>query len=242
MHAHGWAARIFDFAIENDWCKTNPAKQIKAARIGVRGKRERFLKTAEIKAYLISLYQANCYRGYKLALHLLLILALRKNELCQANWREFNLEEREWIIPVDRMKAGAEHHVFLPVQAVAILKELAELGRESEWVLPMPTNSTRFMSGNNLDGAHAAAINGAGIDDYVIHDHRHTISTHLRELGHNPEIVEIALSHAILGVAGVYAHAKYKQQRLEMLQHWADFLDNVVSEQKILQETFRKVI
>ena len=85
LHAHGWATRIFDFAIENDWCKTNPAKQIKAARIGVKGKRERFLKTAEIKAYLISLYQANCYRGYKLGLHLLLIFALRKNELCQVN-------------------------------------------------------------------------------------------------------------------------------------------------------------
>ncbi len=242
LHAHGWATRIFDFAIENEWCKTNPARQIKAARIGVKGKRSRFLKVPEIKVYLLGLYQANTYRGYKLALNLLLILALRKNELCQASWNEFDLDKGEWVIPANRMKSGAEHHIYLPKQAITILKELAGLGRGSKWVLPMPTNPNRFMSGNNLDGAHAAAINAASIEDYVIHDHRHTASTHLRELGHSPEIVEIALSHAIPGVAGIYAHAKYKQQRLEMLQNWADFLDGIVSEQEVVKATFRQLV
>lgn len=242
LHTHGWATRIFDFAIENEWCKANPARQIKAARIGVKGKRSRFLKVPEIKAYLLGLYQANTYRGYKLALNLLLLLALRKNELCQASWDEFDLDSGEWVIPANRMKSGAEHHVYLPRQAITILKELAELGRGSKWILPMPTNTNRFMSGNNLDGAHAAAINAAGIEDYVIHDHRHTASTHLRELGHSPEIVEIALSHAIPGVAGIYAHAKYKQQRREMLQHWADFLDGIISEQDVVKATFRQSV
>lgn len=239
LHAHGWAARIFDFAIENEWCKTNPARHIKAARIGVKGKRSRFLKVSEIKAYLLGLYQANTYRGYKLALNLLLMLALRKNELCQASWDEFDLDKGEWVIPANRMKSGAEHHVYLPEQAITILKELARLGMGSKWILPMPTNPNRYMSGNNLDGAHAAAVNAAGIEDYVIHDHRHTASTHLRELGHSPEIVEIALSHAIPGVAGIYAHAQYRQQRREMLQNWADFLDSIISEQDIVKATFR---
>ena len=241
LHAHGWATRIFGYAIENDWCKTNPALQIKAARIGVKGKRTRFLSVPEVRRYLIGLYQAECYRAYKLALHLLLILALRKNELCQANWKEFDLEIGEWIIPASRMKAGKEHCVFLPTQAIEILKELAVLGRGSEWVLPMPTNPKRAMNGNNLDGAHAAAINAAKIEDYVIHDHRHTASTQLRELGHLPEVVETALSHAIPGVAGVYAHAKYKEQRLAMLQDWADFLDETMNEQTVLKATFRKL-
>jgi integrase len=241
LHAHGWATRIFGYAIENDWCKTNPALQIKAARIGVKGKRTRFLSVPEIRRYLIGLYQAESYRAYKLALHLLLILALRKNELCQANWKEFDLEKGEWIIPATRMKAGKEHCVFLPMQAIEILKELALLGRGSEWVLPMPTNPNRCMNGNNLDGAHAAAINSAGIEDYVIHDHRHTASTQLREFGHLPEVVETALSHAIPGVAGVYAHTKYKEQRLAMLQNWADFLDATMTEQLVLESTFRKL-
>ncbi len=241
LQAHGWASRIFAFALEHDWCTRNPAQAIKAARIGARGKRVRWLTTPEIRRYLASLYQAECYRGYKLALHLLLILALRKNELCRANWSEFDLEAGEWLIPAGRMKSAKEHIVFLPSQAIEMLKELKHLGYGSEWVLPMPTNPKRPMSGNNLDGAHAAAINAAKIEDYVIHDHRHTASTQLREMGHLPEVVETALSHAIPGMAGVYSHAQYKKQRLEMLQSWADFLDKTMNEQTVIAATFRKI-
>ncbi|WP_432722272.1 tyrosine-type recombinase/integrase [Jeongeupia wiesaeckerbachi] len=240
LGAHGWASRIFDYAQEHSWTKHNPAQQIKAARIGTPGKRSRWLPTPEIRRYLAGLYQSESYRGYKLALHLLLMLALRKNELCGASWAEFDLENREWLIPASRMKSKKEHRVFLPTQAVEMLQELQRLGSGSEWVLPMPTNLRRAMNGNNLDGAHAAAINAAGIEDYVIHDHRHTASTQLRELGHMPEVVEAALSHAIPGIAGVYSHAQYKEQRLKMLQEWADFLDRTMNEQIIIQATFRK--
>ena len=96
------------------------------------------------------------------------------------------------------------------------------------------------MNGNNLNGTHAAAIHAAKIEDYVIHDHRHTASTQLREMGHLPEVVEAALSHAVPGIAGVYAHAQYKEQRLAMLQSWADFLDRTMNEQTVIQATFRK--
>lgn len=241
LHAHGWCNRIFDYAIEHDFCSLNPSKAIKSARLGTKGKRERWLKTQEIRRYLACLYQTDCYRGYKLALHLLLMLAVRKSELCGAAWAEFDLDAGEWLIPDARMKAGKEHRVFLPTQAVEMLRELQRLGGGSDWVMPMPTNAKRPMNGNNLDGTHHAALLAAGIDDYVIHDHRHTVSTHLREQGHSPEVVETALSHAIVGMAGVYSHAQYKEQRLKMMQSWADFLDNTMNEKVVIAATFRKV-
>lgn len=148
---------------------------------------------------------------------------------CGASWSEFDLDAGEWLIPAGRMKGKKDHIVFLPTQAVEMLRELQRLGYGSAWVLPMPTDPKRPMNGNNLDGAHAAAITAAKIDDYVIHDHRHTASTQLREMGHLPEVVETALSHAIPGMAGVYSHAQYKKQRLEMLQEWADFLDKTMN-------------
>ena len=230
----------FAYAIEHDWCKHNPAQAIKAARIGTKSKRERWLRPQEIRRYLAGLYQADCYRAYKLALHLLLMLALRKGELCGANWAEFDLDNGEWLIPAGRMKSSREHRVFLPAQAITMLQELKRLASGSEWVMPMPTNLKRPMHSNNLNGAHQAAIIAADIDDYVIHDHRHTASTLLREQGHPPEVVETALSHAIPGMAGTYSHAQYKTQRLAMLQSWADFLDSVMNEQTVIQATFRK--
>jgi integrase len=237
-----WAERIFSYAVEHDHCKHNPAALVKPARVGNRNKRTRWLTTPEIRRYIIGLYQANCYRPYKLALHLLLMLALRKQELTGAAWSEIDFEKGEMLIPAGRMKTKKDHLVMLPTQAVEMLQEMRRLSGDSPWVMPMPTDPTRAMHSNNLSGAHAAALADGDIIDYNIHDHRHTASTHLREQGHSPEVVETALSHAIPGMAGTYSHAQYKTQRLEMLQSWANFLDSVMNEQVVIQATFRKAI
>lgn len=242
LSCHGWADRIFGYAVEHDYCKHNPAALIKAARVGNRNKRTRWLSTPEIKRYLTGLYQANGYRGYKLALHLLLMLALRKNELCQAAWSEIDFEKGEMLIPAGRMKTKKDHLVMLPTQAIEMLQELQRLAGGSPWVLPMTTDNSRAMRGDCLAGTHNAALMAGDIIDYNIHDHRHTASTHLRDQGHSPEIVETALSHAIPGMAGVYSHAQYKTQRLEMLQSWANFLDTVMNERTVIQATFRKTL
>lgn len=237
-----WAERIFSYAIEHDLCKHNPAALVKPARVGNRNKRDRWLTTPEIRRYLIGLYQANCYRGYKLALHLLLMLALRKQELTGAAWSEIDLDKGEMLIPAGRMKTKKDHLVLLPTQAIEMLLELQGLAGGSPWVMPMPTDLKRAMHSNNLSAAHAAALENGDIIDYNIHDHRHTASTHLREQGHSPEVVETALSHSIPGMAGTYSHAQYKDQRREMLQSWADFLDNIVTEQTVIHTNFRRAI
>ena len=237
-----WADRVFSYAIEHDLCKLNPAAQVKPTRVGNRNKRTRWLTTPEIRRYLIGLYQTNSYRPYKLALHLLLMLALRKQELTGAAWSEIDLEKGEMLIPAGRMKTKKDHLVMLPTQAIAMLQELQRLAGGSPWVMPMPTDSTRAMHSNNLSASHAAALEAGDIIDYNIHDHRHTASTHLREQGYSPEVVETTLSHAIPGMAGVYSHAQYKTQRREMLQSWADFLDSVMNERVVIQATFRKAL
>ena len=242
LSCHGWADRIFSYAIELKECKSNPAALIKAARVGKRNKRTRYLAIPEIKRYLTGLYQSNGYRGYKLALHLLLMLALRKAELCGAAWSEIDLEKGEMLIPAGRMKTKKDHLVMLPTQAIEMLQELQRLSGGSPWVMPMPTNPARAMHSNNIDATHGAALAAGDILDYNIHDHRHTASTHLREQGHSPEVVETALSHAIPGMAGTYSHAQYKTQRLEMLQSWANFLDKVMTERTVIQATFRKAV
>ncbi|MGR9000409.1 MAG: hypothetical protein ACU88J_15375 [Gammaproteobacteria bacterium] len=57
------ALMIFGYAVEHNHCKHNPALLIKAARVGNRRKRTRWLTTPEIRRYLTGLYQSNCYRG-----------------------------------------------------------------------------------------------------------------------------------------------------------------------------------
>jgi integrase len=160
----------------------------------------------------------------------------------RASWVEIDLEKGEMLIPAGRMKTKKDHLVMLPTQAIEMLQELQRLSGGSPWVLPMATDPNRAMNGNNISATHAAALTYGDIIDYNIHDHSHTASTHLREQGHSPEVVETALSHAIPGMAGTYSHATYKTQRLEMLQSWANFLDKVMTERTVIQATLRKTI
>jgi len=240
--AHGWADRIYKYAIEHDYCKSNPACLIAPKRIGVRVQRDRWLKPQEIKRYLTGLYQLNSYRGYKIAAHLALMLAFRIEELCGASWSEIDFDSKKMTIPAERMKGKREHIVMLPTQAIDILMELKRLAGGSPFVLPMPTDQNRAMRGQNLRAAHEAALIAGNIEDYRMHDHRHTASTNLRNRGHNHDAVESALSHKMGGIAGNYSHAQYEEIRLTMMQDWADFLDSIMTEQTVIQATFRKAV
>ena len=242
LSSHAWADRIFKYAIEHDLCKNNPAGLIAPKRIGERVKRDRWLTHQEIKRYLTGLYQLNAYRGYKIALHLILILPFRIEELCGASWSEVDFENKRMTIPAGRMKGKRDHIVLLPNQAIEMLRELQRLSGGSAWVLPMPTNQNRPMRGNNLRASHKAALIAGNIENYVIHDHRHTAATHLRNRGHNGDAVEAALSHKMGGIAGRYSHAQYEEIRVKMMQDWADILDSIMTEQTVIQATFRKAV
>ncbi len=67
------------------------------------------------------------------------------------------------------------------------------------------------------------------IPPFTIHDLRRTGSTILHERGFSSDVVEKALNHTIGGVRGVYNRAEYAEQRREMLQSWADYVDELCS-------------
>lgn len=240
LYTHGAAKRIFAYAVHNEWCASNPALLIMSKFVGKRRQRSRYLSTAEMKRYLNLVYQSSAYRGYKLGLHLLLMLGLRLHEVVGGNWSEIDLDNGEWRISADRMKGKAEHIVFLPAQAVEMLQELRILGNGSEWLFPMPTDPSRPMHGNNVGGVHRAVCITGGIEDYHVHDHRHTLSTHLHEMGWPADVIESALAHSIGGMRGVYNNAEYREQRKAMLRAWADHLDSLVNGASIIRANFRK--
>ena len=76
------------------------------------------------------------------------------------------------------------------------------------------------------------AVRSLEIDvrDFVIHDFRRTASTHLHEAGFNSDWVEKCLAHEAKGIRGVYNRAQYADQRRDMLQWWADFVDSQIQD------------
>jgi integrase len=80
-----------------------------------------------------------------------------------------------------------------------------------------------------------------GIKPFTIHDMRRTSSTLLHEKGYPSDVIEKALNHTIGGVRGVYNRAEYADQRKKMLQFWADYIDSLASERKVLIGNFGRV-
>lgn len=161
------------------------------------------------------------------ALKLAPLVFVRPGELRAATWDEFDLEESEWRIPARRTKLRVEHVVPLADQAIAILDELFPLtGSESGYVFPSVRSRSTCMSDNSLNAALRRM--GYSKEQMTAHGFRAMASTRLNELGYPPDIIEKQLAHSERNkVRAAYNHASYLPQRQEMMQFWADYLDNL---------------
>jgi integrase len=228
--------RIWDYAIVCQVAETNPAAALPVRFITKARPRTRALSPDEIRIYLSTLYGSGIRRQFKLALHLILLTLVRKSELLQAKWSDVDLENREWAIPEANSKTGKPHIVYLSSHAADLLRELRSLAGESVWVLPGRSGPEKPFAHNALN----KALDGLNcpIAPFTVHDLRRTGSTRLHEAGFNSDVIEKALNHTIGGVRGVYNRAEYADQRRSMLQFWASYVDDLLSERKLLIGNF----
>ncbi len=239
LQARNMLKRLFAYAIAREKTQFNPAAAIEAKFIAQAKSRDVALTLEEIGKLLRAIYQSSMKRAHKLALHLLILCMVRKSELIEARWEEFNLEKSEWEIPGKRMKKDKPHLVPLSRQAVAMFEELKGLASGSEWVFPSRGSLDQPIAKSTLN----VTVRTLEVDvrNFVIHDFRRTASTHLHESGFNSDWVEKCLAHEQKGIRGVYNRAQYADQRREMLQWWADFVDGQIEEgRKIIIGRFGK--
>lgn len=172
----------------------------------------------------------------KAALKLAPMLFVRPGELRGMRWSEIDFEKRQWIIPPERQKLRQnakrsretpDFIVPLPTQAMEILEELRGCRRASDFVFPSTRSPDRSMS----DGTINAALRRLGYEKHEItgHGFRHTASTFLNEQEiWGGDVIEAQLSHRDKNsIRGVYNRSKYLPKRIEMMQAWADYLDQL---------------
>lgn len=162
----------------------------------------------------------------KCALRLTPLVFLRPGELRQAEWSEIDFKTKEWRIPPEKMKSGRLHIIPLAQQAIEILKDIEPLTSRGKYVFPSTRSSIRPMSNNTITGALRRL--GYARDEMTAHGFRGSASTMLNEQGFNYDHIERQLAHAEKNeVRAAYNHADYLQQRTEMMQKWADYLDEL---------------
>jgi integrase len=228
--------RIFDYAVVCGAAQANPATALPTRFITKVRSRTRALTPDEIRIYLHTLYRSNIRRQFKLALHLILLTLVRKSELILAQWKDVDLERGEWNIPAENSKTEQPHTVYLSRQATELFQELNALAGGSVWVMPGRSGLSKPFSHNAMNQAMGSIT--FEIPPFTIHDLRRTSSTQLHEKGFPSDVIEKALNHQIKGVRGVYNRAEYAEQRRQMLQFWADYVEALVTEKDILVANF----
>jgi integrase len=202
--------------------------------------RDRALSPEEIRDFLRAAIESNIRRQFKIGLHLILLTMVRKSELLLARWADVHLDEGEWHIPAENSKTGKPHIVYLSRQAVGLFRELHSLAGGSELVMPGRGSLTKPFAHNAINTALKTALQGQEVPAFTVHDLRRTGSTLLHENGWPSDVVEKALNHTIGGVRGVYNRAEYADQRREMLQFWADFIEKLLNDKNVILGRFGK--
>jgi integrase len=145
-------------------------------------------------------------------------------------WAELDLDKGEWLIPKEKTKMRRPHLVLLARQVVALLREQQALTGGGRWVFPGRNNAHRPLS----DAALSVALKSLWYESDVMtaHGFRATASTLLNgELGYDSALVELQLGHAPRDrVAGIYDRSQRISERRELMQRWADYLDQLKSE------------
>jgi integrase len=162
----------------------------------------------------------------RLALQLSALLFVRPGELRHARWSEIDFGKAVWTVPAATMKMKRPHRVPLSRQAVAIFRELHAVTGQSEYVFPAVDSVRRPMSNNTLNAALRRL--GYAKEEVSVSGFRATASTLLNEMGRwNSDAIERQLAHMEENdVRRAYMHAaEFWSERVEMMQVWADYLD-----------------
>lgn len=161
------------------------------------------------------------------ALKLSPLFFCRQGELRHLLWEEVNWEKQQIEIPAEKTKTGEPHIIPLCRQALAILEDLRDYHKRGDYVFPSARGASRPLSDNGV----RTALRSLGYDNETMtpHGFRAMARTLLdEELNYRIDWIEHQLGHAVKDVHGrAYNRTKHLEQRRKMMQHWADYLDQL---------------
>jgi integrase len=222
---HSEISATFSYAIAHGFIDYDPAQAV-AAQIPAQKVKHRAALTEpkEVAQLLRDIYNYQGTFVVQCAFRLSPLLFQRPGEIRQMEWKDVNLESKEWRYFVT--KTEVLHIVPLSTQAVAILQEIKPLTGNSRYVFPSIRGDGRPMSNGTI--LTALKTLGYSSDVMTAHGFRTTASTLLNEQGWSPDAIERQLCHMPKdAVRAAYNRAQYLEERKRMMQAWADYLDSL---------------
>lgn len=242
--ALGYCKQLFNHAIKLDLMGLNPASAFTFRDAGgLEKSRDRALNEDELK-YFLKVARENSKsfsRDNYIACLLLVTLGVRKSELCEAKWDEFDLENRIWRLPAARSKTNVGFDIPLDPRVIEWLNELKIRAIDSIYVFPnRRAGSKPHMGADTLNRAITKLFGKetgkkkqppnlmGNVEHFTVHDLRRTCRTLLAQLGVQGHIAERCLNHKLKGVESVYNQYDYFEERKKALNQLTEKVVNLI--------------
>ncbi|EAU0671596.1 integrase arm-type DNA-binding domain-containing protein [Salmonella enterica] len=234
-----YVTEIMRYAVKKQLIKSNPALDLDGEFTPPETSHYPALPLDKLPEFLS---RTDSYCGRLLtryALKLSLLFFVRSSELRFARWSEIDWQQKLWVIPEEReqienvkfshrgTKMRTQHIVPLSDQAITILKQIEALSGHLTFIFPGEYDQDKCMSDNTIN----KALRVMGYDtkkDVCGHGFRAMACSALSESGlWSKEAIEKQMSHQERNsVRAAYIHkAEYLEERIAMMQWWADYLD-----------------
>jgi integrase len=161
--------------------------------------KERFLSVDETQKLQVALEQSDNTQ-LKYIVPLMLMFGCRKRELLDAKWVDFDLERRNWHIPMS--KNGKARNIPISSKALELLQKLPTW-EGCPFVVPNPETKKPF--GNLYCSWNTARIR-AGLPEVRMHDLRHSFASNLVNSGQSIYVVSKLLGHSQIKTTARYSH------------------------------------
>lgn len=198
--------RMLNLAVKWGYLEKNPASL--QEKFKEPPHRERYLSKEELPRFLKALEDEND-RLSVAALSLLLFTGCRRGEILSLKWDQVRMDEERLFLPTT--KNGRSRTVHLNAKAMEVLLELRERKEQeartasSEYVFPS-RQGTRKGHIFDLRKPFERACQRAGIENFRIHDIRHTFASMAVMSGASLYDVQKLLGHQDIAMTQRYAH------------------------------------
>lgn len=222
--------RVMTWCVANQFAPTNPVSSVTALLPKQKSKHDIVVHfpavpwrdLPDISTRIFSTAAVSVGRQ---ALLFLILTAARSGEVRGAKWDEIDFNEKTWVIPSARMKAGRQHRVPICTQTIDLLRdrERHHLGGDlifstranvelSDMTLTKVLRDHRIPS--DVPGRVATA-----------HGFRSSFRDWASENGYMRDLAERALAHTVKNATeAAYHRTDQLEQRRGMMQEWADWV------------------
>lgn len=218
--------QIFRYAIATGRAERDPTPDLKGALRPAKPKHlAAITNPKDAGRLLVAIDEFQGTAVVKAALKLSALFFCRPGEIRHLKWSDINHDEQR--IELVAEKTHQQHIIPICSQALAILKSLHPITGNGEYIFPSARGRSRCMSEN----AVRVALRTMGYENGTMtpHGFRAMARTLLdEELNFRIEWIEQQLAHAVRDANGrAYNRTKHLVQRAEMMQRWADYLDQL---------------